>query len=278
MMVPGVHGSKEASHQRQTVHFVDAFTNRPFSGNPAAVCILADERENSWMQNLARELNLSETAFLRREETHYELRWFTPRVEVDLCGHATLASAHVLWESGQENPEVAVRFQGRSGALTASRRGDWIELDFPAVKATEAPAPPRLAEALGVAPKWVGLTRLDYLVEVDSEDRVRSLRPDLKLLQEATPGCRGVIVTSRSRSTEFDMVSRYFAPAAGVDEDPVTGSAHCSLGPFWAQRLGKSELTAYQASERGGSLKIRVGENRVRLLGQAVTVMRGELL
>ena len=255
---------------------VDAFTDKPFAGNPAAVCILPEPRDERWMQNVAREMNLSETAFLIKHADGYNLRWFTPVVEVDLCGHATLASAHVLWEEGHQKPEEKVRFHTRSGLLTAERKGSWIELDFPPVPEQPSTAPAELASALGVTTKYIGKNRFDYLVEVDSEETVRSMKPDFTLLK--TLPIRGVIVTARALSSEYDFVSRFFAPKGGVDEDPVTGSAHCCLGPYWGKRLKKDELVGYQASARGGVVRVRIGGDRVYLGGQAVTVLRGELV
>jgi len=255
---------------------VDAFTAKPFAGNPAAVCVLPSVRDAIWMQNVAREMNLSETAFLVRDADAFQLRWFTPAVEVALCGHATLASAHVLWEEGHLNPSQQARFQTRSGLLTADKRGEWIEMDFP-VKAEEPADPPaRLNEALGAPSKYVGRNQFDYIVEVDSEAVLRNLKPDFGLLGDIP--VRGVIVTARSEGNSYDFVSRFFAPASGVNEDPVTGSAHCCLAPYWAKRLGKTNLMAYQASARGGELRIQLNGDRVLLSGQAITVLRGELL
>jgi PhzF family phenazine biosynthesis protein len=254
---------------------VDAFTDRPFAGNPAAVCVLPEAADATWMQAVAREMNLSETAFLVRRADGFDLRWFTPAVEVGLCGHATLASAHVLWEDGHLRPDEPARFWTRSGLLTATRRDGWIELDFPAKPPQPAEPPPGLMAALGVAARYVGRNEFDYLVEVDSEATLRSVRPDFTALR-AIP-VRGTVVTSRADAPEYDFVSRFFAPAAGIDEDPVTGSAHCCLGPYWAERLGRRKLTGYQASARGGVVRVRVGEGRVYLGGQAVTVLRGEL-
>ena len=258
---------------------VDAFTNRPFAGNPAAVCLLEgaapDER---WMQSVAREMNLSETAFVRPRDggDGFDLRWFTPAVEVDLCGHATLASAHVLWEAGRLAPGEPARFMTRSGWLTASRaESGEISMDFPAMAAAEADAPPGLLEALGVRAIFLGSNGMDYLVEVENEASVRAVRPDLRALRAVR--ARGVIVTARSDAPPYDFVSRFFAPAAGVDEDPVTGSAHCCLGPYWGARLRKAKLLGYQASARGGAVGVEVRGNRVLLSGRAVTVMRGEL-
>jgi len=260
----------------QRITQVDAFTDTPFGGNPAAVCLLAEPADARWMQQVAREMNLAETAFLHKQEDGFHLRWFTPAVEVDLCGHATLASAHVLWEEGHLRPGEHARFSTRSGRLSATRQGAWIELDFPATPATPADAPAELAQALGVEFAYVGKNQFDYLVEVDSEERLRALKPDMNLLERVP--VRGVIVTSRSASPEYDFVSRFFAPRAGINEDPATGSSHCTLAPFWVQRLGKSEMAAYQASPRGGVLRVRMNGERVCIGGQAVTVLRGELL
>lgn len=255
---------------------VDAFTARPFAGNPAAVCVLEKPRPDEWMRNVAREMNLSETAFLTPQDGGYNLRWLTPAVEVDLCGHATVASAHVLWQDGHLPEGVQARFHTRSGLLTADRRGDWIELDFPAKIAQTAEAPPELLPSLGVAKaRFVGRNAFDYLVEIESEAELRALSPDHTALRKVP--VRGVIATARG-SGEFDFVSRFFAPGSGVDEDPVTGSAHTALGPYWAQRLGKQEFTAFQASARGGVVRVAVKGDRVLLGGQAVTVMTGKLL
>ena len=254
---------------------VDAFTDTPFRGNPAAVCVLPAPRDAPWMQNVAREMNLSETAFLHGERDAWSLRWFTPTVEVALCGHATLASAHVLWEDAHLPRDRQARFHTKSGLLTADRRGDWIELDFPAKSVEPAPVPAGLVEALGAAPTYVGRNQFDYLVELDSEKSVRDLTPDHATLAKLP--VRGVIVTSHA-SGDYDFVSRFFAPASGIAEDPVTGSSHCALGPFWSARLGKPELLAYQASPRGGVVRVRVVGDRVKLGGQAVTVLRGDLV
>lgn len=254
---------------------VDAFTDRPFAGNPAAVCLTREPRDEDWMQDVAGEMNLSETAFLQEEGDGYNLRWFTPTVEVDQCGHATLASAHILWEEGYEKPSEQIRFHTLSGQLTAEKRGEWIELDFPSEPEERCTPPAALPRALGVEARYVGKNRFDYLVEVDSEATVRNIQPDLGLL--ATLPVRGVIVTSLAATKGYDFVSRFFAPQSGIDEDPVTGSAHCCLGPFWENRLRKSEFTALQVSSRTGVIRVRVRENRVMLGGQAVTVLRGEL-
>jgi PhzF family phenazine biosynthesis protein len=260
----------------QRITQVDAFTDRLFAGNPAAVRLLKEAADEQWMQNVAREMNLSETAFLYPHEGDFNLRWFTPSVEVALCGHATLASAHVLWEEGHFAPTQQARFQTKSGLLTAELKGDWIELDFPAVRVEAANPPPGLVDALGVEARYVGKNKFDYLVEVESEEAVRNARPDHTRLRQVQ--ARGVILTSRSASPQFDFVSRFFAPASGIDEDPVTGSAHCALGPYWEKRMQKTEFAGYQASARGGAVRVRVEGSRVKLAGQAVTVLRGELL
>ena len=255
---------------------VDAFADRPFGGNPAAVCLLDDPRPDDWMQRIAAEMNLSETAFLERLDDGYRLRWFTPAAEVDLCGHATLASAHVLWETGSLPAAETARFHTRSGLLTCRRQGEWIEMDFPAEPATRADAPTALIEALGHTPRWVGRNRMDYLVELDDEATVRGLEPDFGRLRAVDT--RGVMVTAGSAEPGVDFVSRFFAPRLGIDEDPVTGSAHCALGPFWAERLGRSELIGRQVSRRGGVVRVSLAGDRVHIGGQAVTVLRGELL
>jgi PhzF family phenazine biosynthesis protein len=259
----------------QIITQVDAFADRPFTGNPAAVCLLTEPRDASWMQLVAREMNLSETAFLTPRNRGYDLRWFTPVTEVDLCGHATLASAHVLWEQGQLHQDETAVFQTRSGELTAQKRGEWIEMNFPATPAHPIPAREEVEAALGLKVIYVGRTRFDYLVEVENEDAVRSLRPDVTKIGRLET--RGLSVTSRASRAGYDFVSRFFAPAEGIDEDPVTGSAHCALGPYWKDRLGRDDLVGYQASARGGFVRTRCEGDRVLLSGQAITVMRGEL-
>ena len=267
---------------------VDAFAERAFAGNPAAVVPLGAEPDATWMQSFAREMNLSETAYFWPQGDALRLRWFTPAVEVRLCGHATLASAHVLWESGKLAPHDSARFETLSGRLTCTRRDDGaIEMEFPA-RPSPAVAPPRgMLEALGVGsdpgPLYVGHNVDDYLVELASADEVRRLAPDFAALR--TVGARGVIVTAPSdghHGHTCDFVSRFFAPGAGIDEDPVTGSAHCALAPHWAAKLGKRELVGYQLSARGGVVGVRVargesGGDRVVLVGRAVTILRGEL-
>ena len=264
----------------QKIFQIDAFTAEPYRGNPAGVCLLRADRDEEWMQAVAREMNVAETAFLLREADgadHFRLRWFTPTLEIDLCGHATLASAHMLWEEGEARSDARLSFQTRSGVLTARREGSWIELDFPAEPpAPETSYPIELRDALNVLPRYVGRNRFDFIVEVENEQLLRRIEPDLRLLRGLRT--RGVIVTSRSDQEKYDFVSRFFAPGAGVDEDPVTGSAHCCLGPFWQERLGRDEMLGFQASPRGGEVRVRVTGERVLLGGQAVTTLRGELL
>ncbi|HEX6643212.1 MAG TPA: PhzF family phenazine biosynthesis protein [Gemmatimonadales bacterium] len=261
----------------QRVVQVDAFTDRPFAGNPAAVCVLEQPIADELMAAIAAEMNLAETAFLQRlpGTEEWSLRWFTPEVEVDLCGHATLASAHALWESGKAREDQRIHFHTRSGILTAERRNGWIELDFPALPSRPEPMPGWLAGAIGAEPVAFERSRFDLVVEVADEATVRNLRPNLARLGEEP--VRGFIVTARGTG-EHDFVSRFFGPAAGVMEDPVTGSAHSVLGPYWAERLGRTDFTAFQASRRGGVLRVSVRGDRVLLAGQAVTTLRGELI
>ena len=259
------------------VYQVDAFADRPFAGNPAGVCILERAAPEKWMQAVAGEMNVAETAFLvRRDDGAYDLRWFTPTVEVDLCGHATLASAHVLWDEHVLPAEERARFHTKSGELGAWREADIIRMDFPSEPVTAGDAPAALVQALNVPFTFAGKNRMDWLVEVADEAAVIAVRPELRAL--AALGVRGVIVTARSATPERDFVSRFFAPAAGVDEDPVTGSAHCALAPYWAGKLGKDSLTGYQASTRGGTVWCTLNGDRVVLGGRAVTVLRAKLL
>jgi PhzF family phenazine biosynthesis protein len=254
---------------------VDAFAERAFAGNPAAVCLLDGPADPAWMQAVASEMNLSETAFLHRDGAGYALRWFTPVAEVALCGHATLASAHALWEGGRVAPDAAIDFATLSGALSAARDGDLIVLDFPATPPEEAEPPPGLPAALGVAPRWTGRSRFDWFVEVATAVDVVAARPDMAAL--AGLEGRGVIVSAAGGRDGADVTSRYFAPALGIPEDPVTGSAHCALGPFWAARLGRGRLVCHQASARGGVVRVEVRGDRALLGGRAVTVLEGRL-
>jgi len=255
---------------------IDAFTDAPFGGNPAGVCLLPSPRDDAWMQAVAREMNCANTAFLVPDGGEYRIRWFTPAAEVDLCGHATLASAHWLWETGALSRDMPVRFQSKSGPLGATLADGWITLDFPATPPAPADAPPELEGALGARSVCVERSKFDYLVELNSDATVRALAPDLAAVSRIRT--RGVIVTARSADPKFDFVSRFFAPAIGIPEDPVTGSAHCALAPYWSARLGKQKMNAYQASSRGGVLRLALAGDRVRLSGRAVTVLRAELL
>jgi PhzF family phenazine biosynthesis protein len=255
---------------------VDAFADGVFAGNPAAVCLLGGPAEAGWMQSVASEMNLSETAFVEPRGAGYGLRWFTPAVEVGLCGHATLASAHILYETGRAGPADCVTFDSVSGPLTARREGGLLVLDFPARPAARAPAPPGLLAALGVdGAEWTGQAKDDLMVVLAREEEVTGLRPDTFAL--AGYDTRGIIVTAPASRPGADFVSRFFAPGVGIAEDPVTGSAHCTLAPYWAQRLGRPQLTGYQASARGGTVRVRVDGDRVLLAGRAVTVFSGRL-
>ncbi|MEM1125136.1 MAG: PhzF family phenazine biosynthesis protein [Bacteroidota bacterium] len=260
------------------IHQVDAFTDVPFRGNPAAVCIHPEPLPEDQMQRIALEMNLSETAFLTPQAHGFGLRWFTPTTEVDLCGHATLASAHVLWTHGYLSPTATARFSSRSGPLAATRGSDgWITLDFPAQPPEEQPAPEGLLHALGLeAVDFAGTNGTDWLVAVPTEHEVRAVHPNASTLSAI--GMRGVIVTAQAEGGDYDFVSRFFAPGAGVPEDPVTGSAHCCLAPYWQKRLGRDRLVGFQASARGGTVRVHPQGDRVHLSGQAVTVLRAELM
>lgn len=255
---------------------VDSFTAIPFKGNPAGVYITDKAVDESRMKAIATEMNLSETAFLHPAENGYNLRWFTPAAEVELCGHATLASAHILWEQGYLESNVDAVFHTLSGELTARNLNKGIELNFPATPLTESDPPEGLIEALGVTPLFVGQNKFDYLVEVGTIEDVANCKPNFGELKKA--GARGVMITAQDKDGKYDFVSRFFAPGVGIDEDPVTGSAHCTLGPYWAEKLGKTELSAYQASQRGGEVGIVVDGDRIKLTGQAITVFKIEMV
>ena len=263
---------------KQSIVQVDSFTKQPFKGNPAAVCVLESARDDCWMQSVASEMNLSETAFLLKQEQDYSLRWFTPTTEVPLCGHATLASAHVLWTEGYASTGQAIDFQTKSGLLTATYKDDWIELDFPASRSQDIPPITKLQDALGVPIKTFAYNSLGYLVEIGNSKQIEQLKPNFTLIGQLPVS--NVIVTSLAdENSTYDFVSRFFAPGLGINEDPVTGAAHCCLAPYWRERLHQDNFMAYQASSRGGEIKIHYdGGDRVLLQGQAVTVMRAELL
>ncbi len=255
---------------------VDAFTNEPFKGNPAAVCIMEKEADESWMRHVAREMNLSETAFLYPIEGGYHLRWFTPVAEVDLCGHATLASAFVLFEDGHVDKKSTIKFKTRSGWLSATKEDDWIILDFPSIPPKQIDPPEGLIEALGVKPLYIGLFSKDILVEVESDEIVRSIKPDITALMKLPNP--DLVITSKDLTGKASFVSRFFAPSVGIPEDPVTGSIHSTLTPYWAAKLGKDEMIAHQVSERYGILKVKLDGDRVKIGGQAVITMRADLI
>ena len=256
---------------------VDSFTNEPFKGNPAGVCILEKPAAEKWMQDLAMEMNLAETAFIYPKDDGYHLRWFTPVTEVELCGHATLATAHILFETGILNGNQTAKFQTISGQLTVTKQNDFLEMNFPATPAMPCAVPDSLQHAFGNCQiRWAGKNNFDYLLEVESEAIVTEMRPDFGLLKNTTQ--RGVIITAKSDNSDFDFISRFFAPAVGIDEDPVTGSAHCTLGPYWSTKLKKTNFTAYQASRRGGTVQVELNGDRVLLRGKAVTVFQIKLV
>ena len=256
---------------------IDAFASEPFAGNPAAVCLLpaGAEAEEPWMQAVAREMNLSETAFVTPRGDDFSLRWFTPTTEVDLCGHATLAAAHALWEHGALHRRDEVRFHTASGLLTAACADGWIQLDFPALACEPADAPAAVRDALGLGAVPSARAKYDWLLEAPSEQAVRALRPDFAKLRDTD--ARGMIVTARSDDARYDFVSRFFAPGAGIDEDPVTGSAHCALAPYWSPQLRKTSMVGRQVSARGGVVRVDLRGDRVSLGGQAITVLTGDL-
>ncbi len=261
---------------------VDSFTDRPFKGNPAGVCLLENKQAESWMQNIAMEMNLSETAFLIKSNEGFNLRWFTPKIEVPLCGHATLASAHILWEEGILEEKKLGRFYTKSGELVCEKVDNWIEMAFPSRQVRRVETSESLMNALKLTGREMKLYRYDgngeilYLVEVASDRIVKELSPDFERLK--SEDAKAVMITARSSSKEYDFVSRFFAPSLGVDEDPVTGSAHCYLAPYWGKKLNKNELIGYQTSKRGGVVKCELRGEKVIIKGQAVTVLKGELV
>tara|TARA_Y100000814_G_scaffold226060_1_gene169999 strand:+ start:434 stop:1228 length:795 start_codon:yes stop_codon:yes gene_type:complete len=256
---------------------VDAFTQFPFSGNPASVCVLPSPADETWMQRVASEINLSETAFIcKKDSGSYFLRWFAPKGEVDLCGHATLASAHVLWNEGLHPYEQKIRFVTNSGIISCKTSENWIQMKFPVIEFEEKDLPKGIVDSIGIVPKFCAKTSLnDFLLEVESEDVLKDLNPNFQKLQELE--CRGLIVTASSGDNDFDFLSRFFAPSIGIDEDPVTGSSHCSLGTFWSDKLSKKILIGKQISEREGIIKVCIEQNNIILSGQAVTLIRSEL-
>lgn len=256
------------------IYQVNAFAHRPFTGNPAAVVFMMGKQSDAWMQSFAKEMNLSETAFFMRKGDRFTLRWFTPTNEVDLCGHATLATAHIIYETELLTEEEEIRFETKSGILRARKSKDWIHLDFPAEQAKQLDDYSEIEQALGQKAKWAGSNRMDYLVELDSEQLIHNFKPNFHAL--GALGQRGIIITAKSaKNNKYDFVSRFFGPSVGVNEDPVTGSAHCALAPYWADLLKISQLTGYQASERGGFVKVRNKGSRVELIGKGITMFQG---
>ncbi len=256
------------------IYQVDAFTHEPFKGNPAGIVLLSSQKSDDWMRGFAVEMNLPETAFLLKLPDRYLLRWFTPKVEVTLCGHATLASAHILFSEDLADKDATIIFDSASGVLEAQSKGEWIELNFPAHQIEPEKLTPKIISVLGFEPERIFRTDVNLLIEMSSFEAVRDYQPNLREISKLP--FQGLIITSRMND-DFDFVSRYFAPRAGIDEDPVTGSSHCSLTPYWVSKLDKNEFTAYQASERGGVLKVKLEDDRVFIQGQAVTIFEGEL-
>ncbi|MEO8665225.1 MAG: PhzF family phenazine biosynthesis protein [Ignavibacteria bacterium] len=261
----------------EKIFTVDAFTDKKFSGNPAGVCLLNENKDDGWLLNVAAEMNLSETAFVKKIDEGFSLRWFTPKVEVELCGHATLASSHILWQEKILKPdEEAVFHTEYKGILTAKKNGDEIVLNFPINPPSKSADNPDLEKALGVKPVYLGMTDHHFLVELYSDDEVKKVDPDFSLLKKLPKF--GTIITAKSNNKNYDFISRFFAPSKGINEDPVTGSAHCVLAPFWSERLGKRSMKAFQASERGGSMTVTIEGDRVLLSGKAITILKGELV
>lgn len=259
----------------QPFFLVDAFVSGPFTGNPAGVCLLREEKSAAWMQALAAEINQAETAFLLpRADGSWQLRWFTPAIEINLCGHATLASAHALWQHTAAN-DTTLRFHTHSGLLTAKRQGEMIQLDFPADPPQAEAAPAGLIELLGGEPHWFGRGQEHLIAVLDSAEQVRTLHANYALIARFTP--KGLIVTAPSDQPGLDIVSRFFAPNAGIPEDSVTGAAHCILAVYWAERLGKTHLQALQASPRTGLITLDWQGERVLLTGKARTMLKGEV-
>jgi predicted PhzF superfamily epimerase YddE/YHI9 len=264
------------SRMQHPFYWVDAFATDLFSGNPAGVCFLQEPLEDETMRKLVDEMSLSEIAFLTPEGSGYRLRWFTPAAEIDLCGHATLASSHVIWETGRKSNEEAIRFETRSGTLKARSKEDEVVLDFPERILKPEELPPLVKDMLGPV-LWSGRTERDFLAELPSADAVRNLGLDYRELGRSLESC--LMVTARSDDPAFDFIVRFFAPNLGVDEDPVTGSAYCALGPYWSPKLQKGKMRAYQASKRGGIVGVEIGpsEGRVSLAGKAITLFSGEV-
>ncbi len=257
---------------------VDAFTVKPFKGNPAGVCLLEQPRDAAWMQAIATEMRLSETAFLSPKGNDYNLRWFTPSTEVDLCGHATLASAHILFELGFYDPDETIFFHTRSGVISATFNHGTIELDMPLIRPVPAESSPLLEEILGQVPLAVARSedKSILLAEIADPAALETFDPDFKKI--STLEEINLVITAQTSEGKFDFISRFFSPKTGIPEDPVTGLGHCILTPYWAEKLNKDQLVAYQASARGGTVWCRLGKERVYLGGKAVTLFSGEVL
>lgn len=256
-------------------YIVDSFTSKPFSGNPAAIFLLEKEISDELKQKIANEINLSETAFVLQQDQNFILRWFTPTKEAGLCGHATLAAAHMLWETGVLNKDEEAVFETRSGILKARKNNDLVEMDFPVEAPFEVECPEGLLKAIDAKPIFVGKNRIDYLAVYESDEFIKKVNPDYGYLKKLD--CRGLIISAKSTSDKYDFVSRFFAPNSGIDEDPVTGSAHCCLSPYWSNVFGRKELTGYQASPRGGIVHTKLENDKVVLSGNALTVMKSEI-
>ncbi len=258
------------------IYVVDSFTNRAFTGNPAGVCILEEKISDNLMLKIAGELKHSETAFIFIEDNNFFIRWFTPETEVPLCGHGTIAAAHILWEEGYINRDQNISFQTKeSGILNISYSDYKINMDFPQMFTKEIKSDEPLLKALGITPIYISSDNIRYLVELNSEDDVRNLKPDFNLIKKLN---KRVIITAKSNSPEYHFVSRMFAPSIGIDEDPVTGSAHCYLAPYWSKKLNKTTLIGYQVSFRPGIITCILTDNkRVTLQGSAKTIIKGEL-
>lgn len=257
------------------INIINAFASEPFSGNPAAVCILERDIEDDLKQQIAMEINLSETAFVVSGEDGFNLRWFTPLTEVDLCGHATLAAAHIIWEEDIVKSNEIIKFFTRSGEIGVKMEDGLISMGFPTEPVIPVENTEEVAKCINSQILYAARNRFDYLLEIATEDELKRLVPDFSAISGLDS--RGLIVTCRSDSGDWDFASRFFAPRVGINEDPVTGSAHCALGPYWSSKLGKIDLTGFQASQRGGLVYVKIKEKKVILGGKAVTVMQGNL-
>jgi PhzF family phenazine biosynthesis protein len=262
--------------RHKIIYQVDAFTNQPFKGNPAGVCILKEEPDAAWMQNLAMEMNLSETAFVFPGTDRHVIRFFTPEAEMNLCGHATLSASHILYESGQVMSNDEIRFSSKAGDLMIKKRGEWITMNFPVYSLERMELTSEFERITGIKPRELYEAGSGWtLALLESETEVRNMKPDFSLMKNSVFG--DLIVTAISEDPLYDFCVRCFAPAVGIDEDPVTGSAHCALVPFWHEKTGKNHFISHQVSKREGFLKVLLKGNRVEISGQAVTIFKAEL-